>query len=137
MSDETNIPKNQEIDNALREFEVKSQSEEKQKTPETLIAQAIPPREVEGMGFENISYGALKYYKETTTPKMVKMVIKYSGGAIKDQKHAEYILLAFVAIALIVSGFFVFSGIKNSGAKRLTNIQIEQIIKNQQGIQTP
>ena len=47
------------------------------------------------------------------TPKMIKWVIKYSGGLIKDEKQANYFLLGFVVLSLIFSLFFtsgVFKG---------------------------
>ncbi|MBI3305990.1 hypothetical protein HYZ82_02535 [Candidatus Nomurabacteria bacterium] len=34
---------------------------------------------------------------ETPPPKIVEWVIKYSGGAIKDEKQANYVLIGFVA----------------------------------------
>lgn len=46
---------------------------------------------------------------QTPTPKIVELVIKYSGGAIKDEKQANYVLIGFVVLAIIVSLFFIFS----------------------------
>ena len=43
-------------------------------------------------------------------PKIIKWVIKYSGGYIKDEKQASYVLIGFVAVAIIISLFFLFSG---------------------------
>ena len=42
-------------------------------------------------------------------PKIVQWVIKYSGGYIKDEKQASYILIGFVAVAIIISLFLIFS----------------------------
>lgn len=64
--------------------------------------------EVEGVKFETDSYKAVKFYDETNTPKIVQWVMKISGGAIKEQKQAEYVLFGFVIVALIVSLFLVF-----------------------------
>jgi len=47
---------------------------------------------------------------QTPTPKIVEWVIKYSGGAIKDEKQANYVLIGFVAAAIIVSLFLFFGG---------------------------
>lgn len=44
------------------------------------------------------------------TPKIIQWVIKYSGGYVKDEKQANYVLVGFVAVAIIVSLFLVFSG---------------------------
>jgi len=48
------------------------------------------------------------------TPKIVQWVIKYSGGYIKDEKQAQYALIGFVAVALVVTFFMLFSGGRNS-----------------------
>lgn len=134
MNEETNIPNNIEIDKALKKFETKN-PEQTQKVPEGISA--VPKKEVEGIQFEIPSYGAVKYYNETDTPKIVKLVMKYSGGVIKEQKQAEYILLGFVFVAIGISLFLVLGEVGSSRAKSLTNNQIEQIIKNQQSVQTP
>lgn len=47
---------------------------------------------------------------QTPTPKIVQWVIKYSGGYVKDEKQASYVLLGFVAVAVIVSLFLIFGG---------------------------
>jgi len=49
---------------------------------------------------------------QTPTPKIVEWVIKYSGGAIRDQKQAEYVLLGFVIVAIGISLFLVFKQIR-------------------------
>jgi len=82
------ISGNIEIQQALKEFELKSNVEEQQKSPETL--------------------------KISEIPKMVQLVMKYSGGAIKEQKTAEYVLLGFVVLAIGVS-LYLFFGINGSG----------------------
>ncbi len=47
---------------------------------------------------------------ETPTPKIVQWVIKYSGGLIKDENQANYVLIGFVVLAIIVSMFLIFGG---------------------------
>lgn len=42
------------------------------------------------------------------TPKIIEWVIKYSGGLVKDEKQASYILIGFVAVAIILSVFLIF-----------------------------
>ena len=44
------------------------------------------------------------------TPKMIQWVIKYSGGFIKDEKQASYVLIGLVAVAVVIVLFLVFSG---------------------------
>ncbi|MSU45517.1 MAG: hypothetical protein EXS47_02740 [Candidatus Zambryskibacteria bacterium] len=46
---------------------------------------------------------------QTPTPKIVQLVIKYSGGYVKDEKQASYVLIGFVAVAIVVSIFLFFS----------------------------
>lgn len=59
--------------------------------------------------FEGEQFQRLRSF-ETSTPKIVQWVIKYSGGAIKDEKQANYVLLGFVAVAVIVFLMIIFDG---------------------------
>ncbi len=52
---------------------------------------------------------------QTPTPKIVQWVIKYSGGYVKDEQQANYVLIGFVAVAIIFSLFLFFGG--GSGGK--------------------
>ena len=106
MPPETKTPNNFEIDQALKEFEAKSGSEKMPKTPEASTASNLPNKEVEGVKFETDSYKAMKFYNETTAPKMVQLVMKWSGGAIK-QRQAEYVLLG-LAVAMFALSFYFF-----------------------------
>ncbi|MEX0931065.1 MAG: hypothetical protein WDZ68_02095, partial [Candidatus Paceibacterota bacterium] len=47
---------------------------------------------------------------QSQTPKVVRWVITYSAGYIKDEKQASYAILGFVALAIIVSLFLFFGG---------------------------
>ena len=47
------------------------------------------------------------YYPKTS--RMIQWVINYSGGYIKDEKQANYTLLGFAAVAIVIS-FFLFFG---------------------------
>ena len=76
MPPDAKIPNNNEIDQALKEFEEKS---DKQQTLETEISKA------------------------SNLPKMVQLVIKLSGGTIKEQKQAEYVLLSIVIVNIIIT----------------------------------
>lgn len=78
MNENINLEGNTEIEKALEEFEVKSQAEQMQKNPEI---------------FKNNS----------ETPKMIQLVMKYSGGGIKNEKQAQYFLLGFVAVAITIT----------------------------------
>ena len=66
---------------------------------------------LEGEEFQRTSWAFHK-----PPPKIVQWVIKYSGGLIKDEKRASYILLGFVAINIIVMLILLTSN-GRSGAK--------------------
>jgi len=60
-----------------------------------------------GMKFE----GEQRYtHSYPETPKIIQWVIKYSGGYIKDEKQVSYVLIGFVAVAIIISLFLIFGG---------------------------
>ena len=63
-----------------------------------------------GVKFEDSGWSAMKYYHEPQTPKIIQWTMKYSGGLIKNEKQANYVLLGFVALAIIVSLFLIFGG---------------------------
>ncbi|MEK7081087.1 MAG: hypothetical protein AAB902_01740, partial [Patescibacteria group bacterium] len=84
MDENLNLNGNLEIEKALKEFEVKSNIEQ--------VKQAAA-----------IS-------KTSNIPKIVQLVIKCSGGVIKEEKQAKYVLLGFVVVAIIISLFLVFRG---------------------------
>ena len=44
---------------------------------------------------------------QNPTPKIVQWVIKYSGGYVKDEQQANYVLIGFVVVAIIFSLFFI------------------------------
>lgn len=111
MEENLNLNKDADINQALKEFEMKFQAEQMAKPPET--------KEV------------------SDVPKVVKLVMKLSGGAIKEEQQAEYVILGFVVVAILLSIYLFFWGVGSSSAKPLTDNQIQQIIKNQQGISTP
>ncbi|MFZ2149875.1 MAG: hypothetical protein WAV15_01825 [Minisyncoccia bacterium] len=83
--DDNNIDltKNAEIQNALREFEIKNAEEE---------AKRIPVK------------------KEPESSKLAHWIMKHSGGAVKEERQAEYVMLVFVVVCLGVSAFLFFTG---------------------------
>ena len=82
MNDGLNLNENLEIKKALKEFEMENVEQE----------QEVP----------SVS-------KNLETPKMIQLVIKYSGGSIKNEKQAQYVLLGFVVIVVGIS-LFLFWG---------------------------
>ena len=46
------------------------------------------------------------------TPKIIQWIIKYSGGLIKNESQAQYVILGFVTLVIIISLFLFFGGEK-------------------------
>jgi len=90
MDENIDLSKNTEINEALKEFEEKSGAEQIQKVPEA-------PKDFE-------------------PPKIVQWVMKLFGGAIKDERQAEYVLLGFVIVAIGIS-LYLFFGSGNKQPK--------------------
>ena len=69
---------------------------------------------------------------QRSTPKIVGWVIKYSGGLIKDEKQANYVLIGLTVAAIIASLFLVFGGDKNKQQElpRMVLKEIEQMPVN-------
>ena len=122
MGEEINIPNNSEIDQALKEFEVKN-TEQRQKELEALRSSPVPQKPKPEIKLENTllqeEVGEIKFEADSwkksypsfqeDIPKMVQLLMKWSGGAIKEQKQAEYLLLGFVIVAMAIS-FYLFFG---------------------------
>ena len=68
-----------------------------------------PPKIV----FEGEEFQQTAHSFQTSTPKIIQWVIKYSGGSIKNEKQANYVLIGFVAVAIVVS-LFLFFGVVRS-----------------------
>lgn len=83
MDENLNLAGNTEIEKALKEFEVKSQTEQAQ-TP-SLASDGV---------------------KNSDVPKMVQLVMKWLSV---EQKQAEYVLLGFVILAIGISLFLVLN----------------------------
>ncbi len=98
MDGEIDLSKNIEINKALKEFEEK----EKEAAP---------------------SYQAVKFYKESTTPKIVELTMKWVGT--KEQKNAEWVLFGFVILMIGISIFLFFWG--GLSQPKLSPAQIEAV----------
>lgn len=58
---------------------------------------------------------AVRLYRESSNPKVVQWVIRYSGGLVKDEVRAMYVLLGFVVLALAASAFLLWVGLRTGG----------------------
>lgn len=47
--------------------------------------------------------------------KLVEWVVRYSGGSIKNEKQATYVLLGFAVLGIIISLFLFFEGKERKG----------------------
>ena len=78
--------------------------------------------------FETDSWQAVKYYRETTAPKIIQKVMKYSGGYIKDEKQASYVVLGFVALAIIISLFLFFGDSSSNDERVIPSIPAAEVV---------
>lgn len=60
----------------------------------------------------------------TETSRMVQWVMKYSGGLVKDEKQANYVLIGIALVAIGIS-LFLFVGATRSPAPSSPNDIIE------------
>ena len=86
MEGDINLEENLEIKKALKEFEIKNVEQVQQ-------APLVP--------------------ESSGNPKIIQFVIKYSGGLVKDERQAEYVLLVF-SILIIIFSLILFFGSKNT-----------------------
>lgn len=95
-------------------------------------AQTVIPKEVKEIKFETDSYKTAKNSNEKEIPKIVSLVMKCFG--FKEQKHAEYLLLFFVIVAIGVSVFLLLNTNKplpKPSPASLEQMKNETIIGNQ------
>ena len=50
------------------------------------------------------------YYGQNKTSKIIELAIKYSGGIIKDEQQASYVVLIVSVLITVISLFFLFKG---------------------------
>ena len=58
---------------------------------------------------------------EPQNPKLIQWTIKYSGGLIKTEKQAIWVILGFVAVAIIISLFLIFGSGTEISEKNIFN----------------
>jgi len=47
-------------------------------------------------------------YVSPTAPKIIRWLIKYSGGLIRNEKQAAYVIFGFIVFVVIISLFLIF-----------------------------
>ncbi len=65
--------------------------------------------------------------KNSENSRMATVVMRLSGGIIKKQKHAEYILLGFAVLAIGVSFYLFFVGNYKSKSRQVSDDLLQQI----------
>ncbi len=69
-------------------------------------------------------YTAIKFYRQTIPPKIIRFVMKRAGGAIKNEKQAEYFLLGIVIFSVLFSGYLFFKSFYHPAPSMLSESQI-------------
>ena len=98
-----------------------------QPTPESPQSQQVAP-DITKEGMQEHEAGGvtfqeeiIKQQEEEPTIKILQWAIKYSGGMIKNEKQAVYVVLGVVVIAVSFSVFlFIFSGRKTPPIESVT-----------------
>jgi len=75
----------------------------------------FPKRKVE---FENLEEQSSGYYHTRKPSRIVSLTIKYSGGYIKDETQANYALLVFAIVTIIIS-FILFFDLNTTPRKAI------------------
>lgn len=58
---------------------------------------------------------AARYYREPENPRIIRWVLRYSGGLVNNEQQAQYVLLGFVAIAVGISVILFFRALPLGG----------------------
>lgn len=101
MNEDVNLGENTEIEKALKEFE----TENNEQTTQVPVVSTL---------------------KDSENSKMAQLVIKYSGGLIKEQKQAEYFLLG-ICVVCIVGTIIVFTSSSTKTSQKPTAKTIENM----------
>jgi len=80
-----------------------------------------------GTGVKFEEYRAPRSYYPGT-PKIIQWVIKYSGGLVKDERQASYVLIGFVAVAVVIVLFLIFGGGRKQQPEKNINSETGQEI---------
>ncbi|OHA01753.1 MAG: hypothetical protein A3C11_00140 [Candidatus Sungbacteria bacterium RIFCSPHIGHO2_02_FULL_49_12] len=59
---------------------------------------------------DETGWRAMRYYHEPMSPRIIQWTMKYSGGLITNERQANYVLIGFAVLAIIVSLYLFFGG---------------------------
>lgn len=68
--------------------------------------------------FENELAQPNKNYPQRKTPRLIGLVMKFSGGYVKNEQQANYVSIIFAVIAMIIS-FILFSRLGSTQPKAI------------------
>lgn len=127
MNEESN---NQEINQALKEFESESNKGQTISPPDHPFQNIITPSKksapvgdhaVERVSFDTDTrmdtYKPVEAYDETSTPKIVKMIMNQNGG---NKRQAEWIIFGLVVVMIGISLYLFSVGGKTKQKSILT-----------------
>ena len=112
MDENLNLSGNAEIQKALKELESEQGGVETPQVSETV---------------DVLKSQRIQVSQDSDTPKMIGLVMKYSGGLIKEEKQARYVLLGLVVLMLSLSAYFFFG----SGPEKVKPIDIKNLDQSQ------
>ena len=112
MDKNLNLSGNAEIQKALKELESEQGGVETPQVSETV---------------DVLKSQRIQVSQDSDTPKMIGLVMKYSGGLIKEEKQARYVLLGLVVLMLSLSAYFFFG----SGPEKVKPIDIKNLDQSQ------
>ncbi len=87
-----------------------------------------PNNEPQKVEFEEFRQPSQSF--QTPTPKITEWVMKHSGGMIKDEKQANYVLIGFVVVAIVLTFILLSNSSTSSRSQKLTpEEQSEMLLK--------
>jgi len=129
------------IEDALKEFEAESNVSQKEKQPpedsktdenldfkkDLKIGEALNEFETK-YEIEEQRKQSLKKEEASKTSKMVRLVMKLSGGLVKEERQAEYVLLAIAILFFLASGVIFFITTNKNKIQQVPEIPIQMKI---------
>lgn len=70
---------------------------------------------------------ARSYYEEPKSSKMTDWVIRLSGGLIKNERQANYILLAMIAVVFIIVGIIFINSFSGKPIERQIPVKLKYL----------
>lgn len=67
----------------------------------------MDPMDPPKIRFENEGWQSSPYTRKPADPKIIRWAIRYSGGFIKDEKQANFVLMGFASVLIVISIFLL------------------------------